>query len=167
MDCKRSCRVTKESTVVAEDGDGCKPRIMASTATTEKGSVGSLEAAFMVTVGGAGISEFRIAVVLINGEEDTGLCTSPGSSAGAQEAGVGGDESGGWVKTSTGGMRLASSAARLTEVTRNGGDGKLEAVVLAMSLDGLTFIWMRDAKEPLDWLVDACHPEPKSLPANF
>jgi hypothetical protein len=142
-----------------------------TTASDTKGSVGSLEAVFVVTVGGAGISEVVIVVVFINGVEDAGLCTSTGSRVGAQEAGVGGAESGGWVKTSTGGMRLPSSVARLAAVKRNGGDGNLDVAlcaVLATSLDGLPLIWMRDAKELLDWLVDACHLpiELKSLPAN-
>ena len=169
MDCKRSCRVTKEPRAVGVDGDGCRPRITASTTANDaKGSVGSLEGVCVVTVGGAGISEVVTVVVFINGVEDAGLCTSTGTRVGAQEAGVGGAESGSWVKTSTGGMRLASSVTRLAAVKRNGGDGNLDVApcaVLAMSLEGLPLIWMRDAKEPLDWLVDACH-LPKSLPAN-
>lgn len=155
---------------VASEGDGC---IMASTtAKGGEGSIRSSEAMFVVMVGGVGIGEVVIAVVLNNGVEDTGLWTSISSRGGAQEAGVAGDESGGWVKNSTGGMRLASPVARLV-VTRNGGDGDLEAVpaVLAISMDGLLSILMRDAKEPFDWLVCGFHLESlrielQSLPAN-
>lgn len=144
------------------DGDGCRSRIVASTTANEgKGSDGSMVTVLVVTIG-RWIREVEIVVVFINEVEDVGLCTSIGSRVGAQEVGVGGDESGGWGNTSTGGMRLASSVARLTVLTRNGVDGNLEAVpcALAMSLDGVSFIWIRDAKEPLDWLVDVFHLEP-------
>lgn len=155
---------------VASDGGGC---IMASTTARDgKDSISSLEAMFVVMVGRVGIGEVVIVVVLNNGVE-AGLCTSISSRGGAQEAGVAGDESGSWVKNSTGGMRLASPVARLA-VTRNGGDGDLEAVpcaVLAISMDGLLPILMRDAREPFDWLVCVFHLESprielKSLPAN-
>lgn len=145
------------------------------TAKDGKGSVGSLEATFVKANGGVEIREDVVVVVFINTVEDMGLCTSAGSRVGAKEAGVVGDDSGGWGKNSTGGMRLASPVARPTLLTRDGGDGNLEAVlgtVLRASLGGVPSIWMRDAKERLNWLVDVFHPKPssvellKALPAN-
>jgi hypothetical protein len=170
MDFKRSCVATKESMAAIVDGDGCRSRTTAST-TVKEGRGGSLETVFVVTVGGGRISDVVIVVVFINKVEDTVLCISAGSRAGAQEVGVGGNESGSWGKTSTGGIRLASSVARLTALARAGGEGSLEAIpcTLALGLGRLPLIWMRDAKEVLDWLRDVFHPPataPKSLPAN-